>query len=363
VVASSVAESEKTDDSEIDAFEGEEVGSGAYLNRHNTEMFEAGRSFSGNERHKIWFNTQGKGHADLSDLSGADSPNDGRAAIATDFDDDGDVDIFIHNLQRERHTLYRNDLGAAAGFVKVHLQATTTQYEAIGSVVTAVVDGRRTAQILSRGAGFVSCQAPELVFGLGGASTATLEVRWPSGEVESFGEVKKDARVKLVQGTGASAPLAAHTTRLPDPLPRGFKISVGDTIPTLAVLDADGQETTLDPKALAAGGELYLNFWASYCASCVRELPDLENLDQESGVHVVALSMDAPADLHAAHELFVKRGAGFPGYYLGAAEVGESGPASVQSVIDIERLPIPSTVVLDASGKVTRIISGPLKTP
>ena len=89
----------------------ESVNSGQYLGLHSGQIFEQGLSFSGFERDKLWIN-QGDGFADLSALSGADSPNDGRAAIAHDFDDDGDVDLFVHNVQRERHGLYRNDIGA-----------------------------------------------------------------------------------------------------------------------------------------------------------------------------------------------------------------------------------------------------------
>ena len=55
------------------------------LARHNAQMFEEGRSFSGNERDKLFLNRGDGTFADLSDLAGCDSPNDGRAVIACDF--------------------------------------------------------------------------------------------------------------------------------------------------------------------------------------------------------------------------------------------------------------------------------------
>jgi thiol-disulfide isomerase/thioredoxin len=345
---------------EVDAFEKQEVGDITYLNRHNTEMFQSGRSFSGNERHKLWFNNADESFGDMSDLSGLDSPNDGRGVVAADFDDDGDVDLFVHNIQRERHALYRNELGSAGGFIKVRLKATLGQYEAIGATVIATVSGNSTAQVLSRGAGFVSCQAPELVFGLGGAPGAEVAVRWPGGVLEEFGHTERNSRVLLVEGQGEARAFAAHTRALPDPLPRGFKILVGERLPRLAVLDAESNKTLIDPVALADGGTLYINFWASYCGSCVKELPDLQALDEKPGMRVVGISMDAPADSSAVHELLRKRGARYAAFYIGREPTEGDGLTSITEVIDIERLPIPSTLVVGPDGIIRNILKGPL---
>ena len=69
-------------------FSREEVGNDGFLARHNGQIFAEGRSFSGNERDKLFINDGAGSFLDLSDLSGADSSNDGRAVIAFDADDD-----------------------------------------------------------------------------------------------------------------------------------------------------------------------------------------------------------------------------------------------------------------------------------
>ena len=370
MLASSVGERRGSNGSVSAArgFATEEVGSAGYLARHNRQMFEDGRSFSGNERDKLFFNRGNGTFADISDLSGCDSPNDGRAAIACDFDDDGDVDLFVHELQRERHALYRNELGAGyGGFLKLRLRATSGQWEAVGA--TVIVRFRADeggaegicAQVLSRGSGFLSSQPAELIFGLGEAERATVEVRWPGGALESFGELAADTRALLVEGSGEPQALAARTTRLPDPLPLGLRVAEGEVLPPFVALSARGRETVVDPLKLAGGKRLYLNLWASYCAPCVAELPLLQELHERGEVAVAALSMDAPADLVDARRLFERRGARFPGYFLGAKASEGSEAVAVESLLDLERLPIPTTLVLEPDGRIAEIIRGPLR--
>lgn len=347
-------------DEGLENFATQEIGNQGYLQRHNGQMFAEGRSFSGNERDKLWLNRGDGTWFDISDLSGCDSPNDGRAVIASDFDGDGDVDLFVHELQRERHALYRNELGTLYGsFLKIHLRATTGQWEAIGATVTVSTEDTTCALPMSRGAGFVSSLPGELLFGLGpDADEATVHVRWPGGGEDTY-TVEANTSAVLTEGGDASA-FSPPRCPLPDPRPPGLKLGVGDTVPALAVLDASGQEAILDPVSLADGGPLYLNLWASYCGPCVAELPLLQERHASGEVRVVTLSMDARADQPEAVALLEGRGATFPSYFLGAATPVEGGAAEVETLLDLERLPIPTTLVLDAQGRVTEVIRGPL---
>jgi thiol-disulfide isomerase/thioredoxin len=341
----------------------QEVNSSSYVSFHNGQIFEDGFSFSGNERNKTWINT-GEDFADLSDLSGADTPNDSRAVLAADFDDDGDLDLFVHSIQRERHALYRNDAlqpGEDAAFLQVRLRATTSQYEAVGALVT--VHGPRGAltQVLSRGAGFVSCQVPELAFGLGANAAARVEVLWPGGVREAFGTVPANARVLLVEGSGEAQPLPRRPRPLVDPLPPGLLVEEGDALPRLAVVDRGGSPAVLDASGLAGGEPVLVNLWASYCAPCVAELPLLQERADAGELTVVALSVDVPEDRAAALALLEAAGATFPAYFLPGP--GESAPdgAAVESLIDLDRLSLPTTLVLGGDGRLQTILRGPLQ--
>jgi thiol-disulfide isomerase/thioredoxin len=293
--------------------------------------------------------------AELSDLSGADSPLDGRGLVAADFDDDGDQDLFVHNIQRERHGLWRNELDPPS-FLKVRLSATRSQHEAIGAEVT--VDGPLgpVAQVVSRGGGYASCQPPELVFGLGAASSAAVRVRWPGGEVESFGMVER-GRVLLVQGEGEARGVPGRPFRLADPLPEGLDLRLGDAVPDLVVLSASGEKQRLSAVDAAGGKELLLVFWASYCAPCVREIPELERWQGTEGRTVVAISVDAPRDRESAEELLRSRGATYPGYYLAMSEEDNAG--GLDELVDLLRLSIPTVIAITPDGRIASVLRGP----
>ena len=341
----------------------QEVNSEAYIGFHNGQMFADGLSFSGHERNKLWING-GAEFVDLSDLSGADSPNDSRAVIAADFDGDGDVDLFVHSIQRERHALYRNDAAqpgsADAGFLKLQLRGTSGHWEAIGATIIVSGPAGPTAQVLSRGGGYATCQVPELIFGLGSQTEASVEVLWPGGVRESFGSLAAGSRLVLEEGTGAGQPFEAHSRPLPDPLPPGLRVRIGDNLRALHVVDSEGQGFDLDLVDLAGGQVLYVNFWASYCAPCVAEIPDLQKLHAGSEARVLGISVDAPTSAGIAHDLMVARGGTYPEFYVDAEiEEGAEVPG-VESLVDLERLPIPTTLVLSAEGELLRIIRGPV---
>ncbi len=338
------------------------VNSSSYRGFHSAQMFEQGLSFSGFERNKVWLNAGGK-HVDLSDVSGADNPNDSRAAVSADFDDDGDVDLFVHNIQRERHNLYRNDAiePGVHGFLKLRLRATTSQYEAIGATVIVKGPSGPVARVLMRGDGFLSCSAPELVFGLGTAREAEVEVLWPGGARESFGALAAGTRAWLVEESGKSEPYAARPRPLPNPPSPGLRLTVGEPFPTLLLADADGRPQELDVRALARGKPALVNFWASYCAPCVAELPLLQARHTGGSEAVVAISLDVATDVPAARAALARVPASFPSYFLaGAPGKGADSHKALVEVIDLERLSLPTTIMLSKEGRIVRVLHGPL---
>ena len=124
-----------------------------------------------------------------------------RGCAFGDFDNDGDVDILIVNLNQPP-SLLRNDLAGRANWLKVKLAGVDSNRSAIGATVIASYGGRRQAQAVLSQSSFHSANDSRLHFGLGEAPAADLEVRWPTGKTEAYPGVKANALVRIEEGTG-----------------------------------------------------------------------------------------------------------------------------------------------------------------
>jgi cytochrome c biogenesis protein CcmG/thiol:disulfide interchange protein DsbE len=77
---------------------------------------------------------------------------------------------------------------------------------------------------------------------------------------------------------------------------------IGTAAPDFTVQDSDGKLALADFR----GKVVVLNFWASWCAPCVEEMPSLVQLQQrfkDKGVTVVGVSIDVDGD---AYHKFLK---------------------------------------------------------
>ena len=182
---------------------------------------------------------------------------------------------------------------------------------------------------------------------------------WPGGRVERFGALAAGRRWLLVEGSGEAEPMPRSPRPLPDAPPGGLRLVPGDALPAADLLDADGRPTRLDPSALAGGKPLLVNLWASYCVPCVAELPLLAARHAAGTERVVAVSLDVPADRQRALELLRSADASFPCFFL--PEPVAAAPGALEDWIDLDRLALPTTLVLGPDGRVESILRGPLR--
>jgi hypothetical protein len=124
-----------------------------------------------------------------------------RGCAFGDFDNDGDIDILIVNLN-EPPSLLRNDLAGGHHWLKVKLTGVKSNRSAIGARITAHYGGRIQAQEVSSQSSFYSANDPRLHFGLGAAESADLYIRWPNGLQETIANVAAGQLVTVREGSG-----------------------------------------------------------------------------------------------------------------------------------------------------------------
>jgi hypothetical protein len=130
-----------------------------------------------------------------------DEHHPSRGCAFGDFDNDGDLDILIMN-QNEPPTLLRNDAPKGNNWIKIRLEGTKSNRSALGATVLARYNGKTQAQALLSQTSYVSVNDPRLHFGLGGATSADIEVRWPSGGVEKYPAQPANRLITIREGKG-----------------------------------------------------------------------------------------------------------------------------------------------------------------
>ena len=128
-----------------------------------------------------------------------------RGAAFADYDNDGDLDALVVNMN-EPPTLLRNDTQSANHWINLRLLGTTSNRDAVGARVTIKTGSvKQTAEVRSGGS-YLSHNDSRVHFGLGEAATVDqIEVHWPSGLVETFAALQPDEFHTLQEGKGRPA--------------------------------------------------------------------------------------------------------------------------------------------------------------
>jgi len=118
--------------------------------------------------------------------SGVSAPHASRGCAFGDFDNDGDVDVIVNNLDGPP-TLLRNDGGNKNNWIMIKCIGTRSNRSAIGTRVKVTSGKHSQIDEVMSGSSYYSQNDFRLHFGLGRASQADrVEVAWPSGVKESF---------------------------------------------------------------------------------------------------------------------------------------------------------------------------------
>ena len=93
-------------------------------------------TFSGYQTSRVWRNEGNEVFKEVAAEIGLNDIGDGRGLAIADFDNDGDLDVYISN-QGQENVFYRNDIGNKNNWLLVELTGTNCNRDAIGTRITS----------------------------------------------------------------------------------------------------------------------------------------------------------------------------------------------------------------------------------
>ena len=112
----------------------------------------------------------------------------GRGSAVADVDGDGDLDLFVVDLAGPSR-LFENRVGSRRSWIRIEPRPGPDRRTVLGTRVTVASGGRTQTRELQVSPSYASGTLTGLHFGLGGAATVDVLVRWPDGETRPFAGV------------------------------------------------------------------------------------------------------------------------------------------------------------------------------
>jgi len=136
------------------------------------------------------------------------APRVGRGAAYADVNNDGRLDLLLSTNGGPTY-LFRNEAqgGSAANrSVRLKLVGTKSNKDGIGTVVRLSSGGESQTQMLRSGSSYLSSSELVLTFGLAQRDKAdSIEIRWPSGQVDHLSNVAAGQTITLTEGQGQTS--------------------------------------------------------------------------------------------------------------------------------------------------------------
>ena len=296
-------------------------------------------SFSGREANSVFYNRAGKGFDDLSGVTGLDGIADGRAFAFFDYDRDGQTDVVLTNSNDPQLQLFRNELPAENRWIKVRLVGGgegMTNRDGYGAHVVVETEGQSLRRELRCGDGFAAQNSRTLTIGIGDAEHATVRVLWPTGKTTEIPGVAAGHLVTVREREGAAVLARVEPTEL-------------------AARPTSTPGETLD---LGLGKRALIVNMATWCAVCRSEIPHLKRLAEDVAGELAFYGL--PVDPEDTAEKLEKYSTEAEPPYQILAETTPEQRGRMAAVLkaNFGDTPLPSSVLIDAEGRVLKAFKG-----
>ncbi|MBI1930831.1 ASPIC/UnbV domain-containing protein, partial [Candidatus Poribacteria bacterium] len=123
----------------------------------------------------------------------------GRGVVTGDYDNDGDVDVFIVN-NGDKPMLLRNDGGNQNNWLKLRTIGTVSNRDGIGARVKVIAGTLTQIREVVSGGSYLSQSSLELEFGLGKATKVDqIIIQWPSGITQIVTDIEVNQMVVVTE--------------------------------------------------------------------------------------------------------------------------------------------------------------------
>ncbi|MHC4204537.1 MAG: CRTAC1 family protein [Planctomycetota bacterium] len=125
----------------------------------------------------------------------------GRGATYGDYDNDGDLDLLVINLN-DSPKLLRNDDGNKNNWLTIQARLAGGKSDAVGARITVTADSLKQVRDLIPVTGYLSQADSRCHFGLGNSKKAdTVEIRWPDKQTTKLQDVNANQILNVIQGS------------------------------------------------------------------------------------------------------------------------------------------------------------------
>ena len=331
---------------------------------------EDGASHSGHEPNNVFLNLNGRQFADLSGVSGFDHRGDGRSVALWDYNRDGRSDLAVVNANAPLLQVFRNEIDSdkltrANHFIALRLvggnQTSTSapgwsSRDAIGTRVELTVDGQRQIRELRQGEGLAAQNSRTLLVGIGPhEGVDEVKVVWPSG--------RKLTRRDLP----ANHLLTVFENPVHAPEGNSFVISQYFSAAKERVVSQNDKKWDIKPNEMfpwaqmageSGGINLFVSM-ATWCPSCLNELPQLAHLRKVFGKEELGL-FGIPIDEKDDADTLARYVSKHRPSYLLLANTSSEDRIHVKKWFSqmLHTDALPSTVITDGAGRVLKVIAG-----
>lgn len=326
-------------------------------------------SLSGHERNHLFLNQQGKQFADVSLVSGVDTPADSRGFVLFDYDRDGWQDIALVNANAPLLNLYRNQIGdiadkPAGQYIALRLiggnETSAASSLACRDGYGAIVEVGIGDAVLKRehrcGEGYGSQNSNTMLVGIGERDQVDfVRVRWPSQQTQQIEGVAAGSLVTVRERADQSAGQAEFDIQT---YANSQKSALAGLAPSYDIMQLGPLQTLDGEEPEPAEMTLYVTM-ATWCVACVEHMPHLKHLQDSlpsGSIKMIGLPID-PEDTPEKLTQFANE---FQPVYAQVLQLSESQRsqvgAALAGVIPFDATP--SSIVVDRDGRILSATAG-----